>query len=141
MTAADPPVEEVYCKGPRDHPHDRFLVAAYERAHAVPTPTPAAWTPLPVFNGIPLQHPAEEIARHPDGSRWLRFHLRCDRCPLNEKHNAEPDFIAALFAVLDSLWFSGRDEIEVRELVQACRETVRDVRACRKTVRDWPDMV
>jgi hypothetical protein len=137
---ADPPVIEIFCEGPRDHPHDRFPVAAYRRAHAIPTPTPAAWTPLSSWRGVQL-HPAEEIARHPDGSRWLRFRLRCDRCPLNEKHNAEPGFIAALFAVLDSLWFSARDEIEVRELVQACCETVRDVQACRKTVRDWPDMV
>jgi hypothetical protein len=86
-------------------------------------------------------HPAEEFAPHPDGSAWLRFRLQCDWCGLNVKHKAEPGFIAALFAVLDSLWFSGQDEIEARELVQACRKTVRLVQACHKTVRDWPDMV
>jgi hypothetical protein len=157
----EPPVEEVFCKGPRDQPHERFLSAAFRRVHAVATPTPALWAPLPWWGGVQL-HPVEEFAPQPDESRCLRFHLQCDWClptgptrystGLNVEHKAEPGFIVALFAVLDSLWFSCRHEIEVRELVRMCREIARDWPerretvhdwwpACRGTVRDWPGMV
>ena len=112
----------VYCVGPLDAPHDRFIVAAYRRAHATPTPTPALWTPQRWWGGVRLHDP-EQPAPQPDGSMWLRFVLRCDRCGLNEKHKAEPAFMVALFAEFDARWFSGRDEIEVRELMWACRPT------------------
>ena len=126
----DPPVIEVFCEGPRDHRHDRFLVAAYRRAHATVTARPALWTPLPSWRGVQL-YPAEEFAPHPDESGWLRLHLRCRRCGLDAKHKAEPGFITTMFAVFDSLWLGGHGDIEVRGLVRR----VTDI------IHDQPDMV
>lgn len=111
------PTVVVFCEGSPGNPHDRFTVAAYRRAHATPTPAAALWIPLRSFGGIQLR-PAEQIAPQPDGSTWLRFTLRCDWCRLDDEHKAEPGFIGALFTVFDSLWFSGTDAIEARELVR-----------------------
>jgi hypothetical protein len=115
----EPPVIPVHCAGPPGAPHARFIVAAYRRAHATPTPTPALWTPLRWFDGTRL-HDAERVLEHRDGSAWLQFHHWCDACPFDGQYNAEPS-IGALFAVLDAHWFSGRDGIEVREFDRACR--------------------
>jgi hypothetical protein len=117
MTA--PPVIPAYCGGPPGEPHARFIVAAYRRAHAIPTPAPALWTPLREFNGMRLHGDAERVLQHPDGSHWLQFHLWCEQCPFDGQYNAEPGGV--VFAVLDARWFSGRDAIEVRELDRVCR--------------------
>lgn len=113
------PVVVIFCEGSPDEPHPRFVIAVYRRAHATPTPTPALWTPRRSFGGRQLR-PAEQSAPQPDGSMLLRFRLRC-RCGRNEKHKAERRFMVSMFAVFDSLWYSGRDTIEARELIGACR--------------------
>ena len=109
----------VYCAGPLDVPHDRFIVAAYRRAHPTATSTPALWTPERVFGGTALQ-PVEHAVQRPDGSLSLRFQHWCDLCRFDGEYSAEP-FIGALFAVLDAAWFSGRAEIDAREFDAACR--------------------
>jgi hypothetical protein len=136
----DPPVIEVFCAGSRGAPHDRFLIAAYRRVdragpgddiagglarvHAVPTPTPAGWTALPSWGGMQL-HPVERFAAQPDGSQILWFGLRCDRCGLDEQRKATPEFADAFYSTLDSLRLRGATDIEVRDLMRACRATDR----------------
>jgi hypothetical protein len=120
----DPPVVVVYCEGqtPGD-PHDRFIVAAYQRAHVTPTTTPALWAPLSQHAGIRLRAAERDVARWPTSKRTneVQHRYRCDRCDYDELRNDDPrDVGRRMFAVFDGLGGACPDplEISVRALVR-----------------------
>lgn len=77
------PVIDVYCEGPHDDPHDRFIVARFQPTHLNPKDPPGMWAELPRWSGRRLRkvhHRFDDAGRgvawpHFAGSRFL---FRCD---------------------------------------------------------------
>ena len=112
-----PPTIAVYCEGPVDAPHERFIVAAYQRTHETATRPASAWMRLKVFNGI---HPRSgEKGRGPDPSDPLRggylsHRFHCERCGFDEiRSDSDGSFCDHLYGVFDKLWSHGLDPLEV----------------------------
>jgi hypothetical protein len=112
------PVIVVYCEGAPNDPHDRFIVAAYQRTHTTPTTTPALWTPLKVWNGRRLRK--VEISRYdnrPDAPRrmWLGYRFPCDECQLDglRVYGERDDVGDKIYAVFDGLWAHGSNPLEI----------------------------
>lgn len=123
------PVIVVYCQGPPDDPHERYIVAAYQRTHTTPTTGPAAWTELTHWNGVRLRRVAirrydtrPEPLRRPGA--WLGYRFRCSWCPLDEKRVADDRNIGdKIFAVFDGLWRRNVDPLEI-----SARGLLREIR-------------
>jgi hypothetical protein len=121
------PVIILYCKGTPGVPHERFVVAAYQRTHTTPTPTPALWTPLPWWNGKQLRK-VEVTRRNQPGTSgrlaWLGFRFDCAWCPSDELHVVDDRGCSGkIYAVFDGLWVHNVTplEISVRGLVGQVR--------------------
>lgn len=115
------PVIVVYCQGPPDATHDRYIIAAYQRSHTTETPTPALWVPLREYRGVRLRN--VEHYRHTtapgftDRRAWLGFRFRCGRCPLDEKRSEDDRRVGdRIYAVFDGLWRHGVDPLEISAL-------------------------
>lgn len=111
------PIVVVYCDGSSGDPHERFIVAAYQRTHTTPTAGPAAWIPLPWWDGRQLGK--VEVTRHDDRPgaprrMWLGFRFRCAWCPSDELHVVDDRGGAArIYAVFDGLWGHNVTPLEV----------------------------
>jgi hypothetical protein len=114
----DLPITVVYCEGSRDHPHERFIVAAYQRTHTTPTTSPALWTPLPWWDGRQLRK--VEVTRYDDrpGAKrrmWLGYRFDCGWCPRDELRIVEDDRDVGdmIYAVFDGMWGHGVTPLEI----------------------------
>lgn len=126
MTA---PVITVYCDGPPNQPHPRYVIDQYRR-HRVGDQ--AAWLPLErwsyrgatgrtahvtqrYFLGAAPQERTPDVTS--DDFR-MQFVLFCPECNFNEKRDMSrgKDVMAALFDIFDRMDTAGTDEIGVRLL-------------------------
>jgi hypothetical protein len=119
----EPATVVVHCEGPAGHHHDRFIVAAYQRAHSTATTAPTLWLPLSIYRGVRLHAVERDVSRFPTSERTtqLQHRFRCDRCGYGELRNDDPhDIGRRMFAVFDRLRDAGVDplEISVRALVR-----------------------
>jgi hypothetical protein len=110
------PVIEVYCEGAKDVSHERFIIAAYRRAHLNPEFV-TAWIALDWWNNRRLRR--VNLWRHDEtyDRAWASFHLPCKRCSLHEVRVARPSgggsFAETLYTVFDKMWSSGVDPLEI----------------------------
>ena len=118
----------VYCEGPPDATHERFVVAHYQQYLSGNT---LVWLPQPRFEHRgrrghthavqqfigPDGHPQANQDTPIDGGR-IKIRLHCDECGYdrNRRTDTGPDVLAAMFAVFDTLAAAGHDEISVRAL-------------------------
>lgn len=111
----DLPVIEVYCEGTKDAPHERFIIAAYRRAHLNPEVV-TAWIALDWWKNRRLRK--TELLRHDEtyDRAWLSFHLPCKRCSLHEIRTARPDgkgFAVRIYTMFDKVWAHGMPPLEI----------------------------
>ena len=117
------PVIVVYCEGPPDDRHDRYIIAAYQRHHTTPTDPatvgPGGWIELTHWNGVRLRRVKQgrydtqpEPLRRPGA--WLGYRFRCGRCPLDEKRSEDDRNVGdKIYTVFDTLW---RHDVEPLEI-------------------------
>lgn len=111
------PTVVVYCTGPANAPHDRFVVAAYQRTHDTPTSLPALWQPLELWDGMRLRN--TEHSRYDDSGWRLAYRFRCDRCKYDQRRSWDGRNVDdALYGAFDLLWGHGKAEVPVRELIR-----------------------
>ena len=118
----------VYCEGPPDATHERFVVAYY-RQHLVGDTL--RWILQPRFEHRGRRGHTHAVQRfigpdgHPQANQDMpvqggRINLRlsCDECGYdwNRRTDTGPDVLAAMFAVFNTLAAAGHDEISVRAL-------------------------
>lgn len=107
------PVIEVYCEGTKNVPHERFVIAAYRRAHAN-SEVVTAWIALEWWKNHRLRK--VELPRHDEtyGRIWLSFQLPCRRCSLHEiRTSNDGTFAVRMYTAFDKLWSYGVDPLEI----------------------------
>jgi hypothetical protein len=118
----------IYCEGPPDWTHERFVVACYQ-PHLVGTAS--AWIPQPRFEYRGRRGHTRAVQRFvgpdghpqpnqdvPDADSRLKLLFRCPECGFKWQRYTDtgPDVIAAMFTAFDGIAAAGDDEISVRAL-------------------------
>ncbi len=111
------PVIVVYCEGPPNHPHDRYIVAAYQRSHTTLTPGPAGWLSLSHWGGIRLRKVEQRrYSTQPaftNRRAWLAYRFPCDWCTLDEIRVGDDGAGDKIYTVFDGLWGHGVKPLEI----------------------------
>jgi hypothetical protein len=120
------PTMIVYCEGPPDWTHERFVVACYRQYLIGTTP---AWIPQPRFEHRGRRGHTRAVQRFigpdghpqanqdvPDADSRLKLRFHCPQCGFKWQRctDAELDPLAAMFTVFGKLAAAGGDEISVR---------------------------
>jgi hypothetical protein len=122
------PVVTIYCDGPEDDRHDRWVVDQYERDIR------GGWTPRSNWeyrghSGRSAQSTVrsfigetpEDAADFLDQEFRMQLAIRCPRCKFNELRNFDadgPNWFHVLRPVFDKMLDAGVEEIPARLLVR-----------------------
>ena len=121
----------IYCDGPTDAPHPRYVIDQYQH-HRVGDQL--AWLPLEQWSyrgatgrtaQVTQRHyigdtPQQHTPDVTDDQFRMRFALRCPKCKFDQKRDMGrgTDVMAELFDTFDRMTDAGADEIPIRLLAQ-----------------------